>query len=168
VLSILFYGGHYKKMKVEYINPFIQAAQTVIKTLCNTETKLGKVYLRNSPFSVNQVVIMIGVIGKIKGQVCFELSVETAKKIASAMMGGMPVEELNEISKSAVSEMGNMIMGNASTIFAKKNISIDITPPSLLTGEKIEFSSKVSTIVIPLEIEGLGTVSINVAAVEII
>ncbi|WP_372997508.1 hypothetical protein [Lutispora sp.] len=68
-------------MKVEYINPYIQAAQAVIKTLCNTETKLSKVYLRNSPFSVNQVVIMIGVIGEIKGQVCFELSIETAKKL---------------------------------------------------------------------------------------
>ena len=80
------------------------------------------------------------------------------------MMGGMAISELDEISKSAVSEMGNMIMGNASTIFAKKGISIDITPPSLLTGEKIEISNKISTIVVPVEIEGLGTVSINVAA----
>ncbi|WP_372997506.1 chemotaxis protein CheX [Lutispora sp.] len=79
----------------------------------------------------------------------------------------MPVEELNEISKSAISEMGNMIMGNASTILAERNINIDITPPSLLTGEQIEISSKVSTIVIPLEIEGIGAVSINITAEEI-
>lgn len=155
-------------MKAEYINPFIEAAQSVIKMLCGIEAKLGKVYLRNSPFSVNQVVIMIGVIGKIKGQVFFELSVDTAKKVASVMMGGMLVEELDEISKSAVSEMGNMILGNASTIFADKDISISITPPSLLTGEKIQISNKVSTIVVPLELEGLGTVTVNVAAEELI
>ncbi len=151
-------------MNVEYINPFIEASQSVIKMLCGSESKLGKVYLRNSPLSVDQVVIMIGIVGKIKGQVCFELSMETAKKVASAMMGGMAVSELDEISKSAVSEMGNMIMGNASTIFAKKGISIDITPPSLLTGEKIEISNKISTIVVPVDIEGLGIISINVAA----
>lgn len=154
-------------MKVQYLNPFIQAAQLVIKMICGVEAKLGKVYLRNSPFSVNQAVIIIGVIGKIKGQVCFELSLDTAKKIASVMMGGIPVTELDEISKSAVSEMGNMIMGNASTIFANENINIDITPPSLLTGQQIEMSNKVSTIVIPLELEGLGSIAINVAAEEV-
>lgn len=154
-------------MKVEYINPFIQASQSVIKTLCSIDTRLGKVYLRNSPFLVNQVAILIGVIGKIKGQVCFEMSIGTAKKVASIMMGGMPVNELDEISKSAVSEMGNMIMGNASTIFADKDIGIDITPPSLLTGEKIEMSNKTPTIVVPVELEDLGTITINVTAEEI-
>jgi chemotaxis protein CheX len=54
-------------MNVEYINPFIQASQSVIEMLCGIKAKLGKVYLRNSPFAVNQVVVMIGVIGKIKG-----------------------------------------------------------------------------------------------------
>lgn len=154
-------------MKVEYINPFIEASQSVINMLCGAEVKLGKVYLRKSPFSVNQVIIMIGVVGKIKGQVCFELSVETAKKIASAMMGGIPVAELDEMSKSAVSEMGNMIMGNTSTIFANKSIHIDITPPSLLTGERVEMSNKIPAIVAPLELEGFGTIEIIVAAEEI-
>jgi chemotaxis protein CheX len=154
-------------MKVEYINPFIEASQLVVKMLCGTEVRLGKIYLRRSNSLMNQAVVMIGVIGKIKGQVCFELSIDTTKKIASAMMGGIPIMELDEISKSAVSEMVNMIMGNTSTIFANKNINIDITPPSLLIGEKIELLNKVSTIVVPLELEGLGTIAINVAAEEI-
>lgn len=154
-------------MKAEYINPFVEASQSVIKMLLNTEVKLGKLHLRNSPLSFDQVVIMIGVIGKIKGQVYFELSRDTAKKIASIMMGGMPVDELDEMSKSAVSEMGNMIMGNASTIFSNNNIGIDITPPALLTGEKFEISNKVPNIVVPLELEGLGNISINIAAEEV-
>jgi chemotaxis protein CheX len=63
--------------------------------------------------------------------------------------------------------MGNMIMGNTSTLFANQSINIDITPPSLLTGEKIELSNRLSTIVVPLNLEGIGTVSINVAAEEV-
>lgn len=155
-------------MKIEYINPFIEAAQSVMKMLSGIEAKPDKAYLRNSPFFVNQVVIMIGVIGKIKGQVCFELSIDTAKNIASVMMGGLPVTELDEISKSAVSEMGNMIMGNASTTFADKSMNIDITPPYLLTGEKIEISNKVPTIVVPLELKGVGTITVNIMAEELI
>lgn len=155
-------------MKVEYINPFIEAAQSVTKTLCNVDTNLGKVHLKQSPFSVNQIVIMIGVVGKIKGQVCFELSNETAKKIASKMMGGMTITELDEISKSAISEMGNMIMGSASTIFANNTVYIDITPPTLLSGEKIEMSNKVPTIVVPLELESIGQINIIINAEEVI
>lgn len=154
-------------MKAEYINTFIEAAQSVMHMVCDVDTKIGKLHLRNSPYSVNQVIIMIGVIGKIKGQVWFELSNETARNIASIMMGGVPIPELDEISKSAVSEMGNMIMGNTSTLFANQSINIDITPPSLLTGEKIELSNRLSTIVVPLNLEGIGTVSINVAAEEV-
>lgn len=154
-------------MKVEYINPFIESAQSVIKTLCNTNVKLGKVYLKESPFSVNQIIIIIGVIGKIKGQVYFELSKVTAKRIASIMMGGIKISELDEISKSAISEMGNMIMGNASAIFGNNEINIDITPPTLLSGDKIEISNKTSTIVVPLELEEIGTITLNINADEV-
>ncbi len=153
-------------MKAEYINPFIESAQSVVNMLLGIEIKTGKAYLKNPPFLVNQTVIIIGVIGKIKGQVYFELTTDTTKKIASGMMGGMTITELDEISKSAVSEMVNMIMGNTSTIFAKKNIEVDITPPTLLIGDKIEISHKDSIIVVPLELEGLGTIAINVAVEE--
>lgn len=155
-------------MKVEFINPFVEASKSIIGMICGTEVRMGKLSLRNSPYIVNQVVIMIGVIGKIKGQVCFELTVDSAKKIASAMMGGMPVAELDEISKSAVSELGNMIMGNAGTLFESNNVSIDITPPSLLTGDKIEVSTKVATIVVPMTIVGIGDMFINITAEEIL
>lgn len=155
-------------MKVEYINPFIESSQSVIKMICGVDVKLGKVYLKSSPFYFNQIVIIIGVIGAIKGQIYFEFSIETAKRIASKMMGGMKIEELDEISKSAISEMSNMILGNASTIFSKKEIHIDITPPTVLTGEKIEMSNKVPTVVVPLDLEGLGTISININAEQII
>jgi chemotaxis protein CheX len=153
-------------MKAEYINPFIESAQSVVNMLLGIEIKTGKAYLKNPPFIVNQTVIIIGVIGKIKGQVYFELTTDTTKKIASGMMRGMTITELDEISKSAVSEMVNMIMGNTSTIFAKKNIEVDITPPTLLIGDKIEISHKDSIIVVPLELEGLGTIAINVAVEE--
>ena len=67
------------------------------------------------------------------------------------MMMGMPVTEFDEMSKSAISEMSNMIMGNAATILYNRGINIDITPPSLLMGENMQITpSKMKTICIPL------------------
>ncbi len=47
---------------------------------------------------------------------------------------GMPVTELDDMAMSAISELGNMIMGNAATIFSTKGIVIDITPPTVCRG----------------------------------
>lgn len=151
-------------MKEEYISPFIESAQSVLNMVCGIEVTSNNISLRSSPFLVNHVIIMFGFIGEIRGQVFFELSLDTTKGIVSSMMGGLPIVELDEISKSAISEMGNMIMGNTSIIFANKNIDLDITPPSLLIGEKMEISNKAPAIVIPLDLQGLGTLTINVTS----
>lgn len=151
-------------MKAEYINPFIEAAQGVFKTLLDNDIKLGKVYLKPSPFSVCDMIILIGVVGEIRGQVCLELSFDTAKKIASTMMGCMEVVDMDEISTSAIAELGNMIMGNTCSIFSKNKVNIDISPPTILSGDKIKISNNIATIVIPLNLENYGTININVTA----
>jgi len=89
-------------------------------------------------------------------------------KIASTMMGGVAVTDMGEISTSAISELGNMIMGNTSTIFSKNDIYIDITPPAIFSGDKIRISSKVAAITIPLTLKDYGEVNINVTAEEML
>ncbi len=155
-------------MKAEYINPFIEAAQAVFKTLLDIDAKVGKAYLKASPFSVSDMIIMIGVVGEIRGQVCVELNFETAGKIVSAMMGGMPVSDMDEIASSAIGELVNMIMGNTCTIFSRNKISIDITPPTILTGDKIRISNKTATIGIPLMLQDYGNIYINITAEEML
>ena len=155
-------------MKVEYINPFIGAALSVFESLLDIKAELGKVYLKSSPFTVGDMIIMIGVVGEIRGQVCLELTSETAGKIASTMMGGIPVVEMDEIAISAIAELGNMIMGNTCTIFSKNKINIDITPPTILSGDKIKISNKTATIVIPMDIHNYGSLNINVTAEQIL
>lgn len=149
-------------LDVKYINPFMESTQSVIKMLLGVDTSRKDMHIKKSPFSADQVIIMIGMVGQVSGQVCFELTLETAKKIAGRMMGGMEITEWDEMSRSAVSEMGNMIMGTTSTAFSNSGINVDITPPSLLTGSKIEISNKTQTIAIPFELESIGMITINI------
>jgi chemotaxis protein CheX len=138
-------------MNIEYINPFIEASQTVLKQVTNIDAKLGKVYLRSSPYKGESILIIVGITGKMRGQAIFTMTKTSALKIASAMMYGMHVDELNEISKSALSELTNMILGNTATLLYNKGIGIEITPPSLLLGENLQISpSKMKTICVPL------------------
>ncbi|MGI6668933.1 MAG: chemotaxis protein CheX [Acetivibrionales bacterium] len=138
-------------MNVEYINPFIEASQTVLKQIASLDSKLGKVYLKTAPYRSEDIIVMVGLTGKIRGQAIFSMTKEFGTKIASYMMMGMEVAEFDEMSKSAISELANMIMGNAAMLLYNRGIRIDITPPSILTGENMQITpSKMKTICIPL------------------
>jgi chemotaxis protein CheX len=152
-------------MNIEYINPFIEASQTVIKQIASMDAKLGKVYLKTAPYRSEDIIIMVGLTGKIRGQAVFSMTRELGMKIASFMMMGMEVTEFDELSKSAISELANMIMGNAATILYNRGINIDITPPSLLMGENMQITpSKMRTICIPLLMDNNDKIELDISS----
>lgn len=138
-------------MNVEYINPFIEASQTVLKQIAGIDATLGKVFLKTSPYASEDIIIIVGLTGKIRGQAIFTMKQTVAMQIASGMMGGMPVTALDEISKSAISELTNMILGNTATLLYNRGINVEITPPSFLMGQNMQISpNKMKTICIPI------------------
>ncbi len=149
-------------MKVEYINSFIKASTEVLNNFVEDKFSVGRPYIRSNPFPTREIVIILGITGDIKGQAVFSLTEDMAKKIASGMMMGMPVEEIDEMAKSALSELGNMIMGNSATLLFNVGAKIDITPPSLVKGTSIEISSAgMETICVPLVSE-LGEIEFDI------
>lgn len=151
-------------MNIEYINPFIEASQTVLKQIANFDAKLGKVYLKTSPYKSEDIIIMVGLTGTIRGHVIFSMNMKLAMTIASSMMFGMPVTEFDEISKSAISELANMILGNTATLLYNRGTSIEITPPSLLMGQNLQISpNKMKTVCIPLVINEGDIIELDIS-----
>jgi chemotaxis protein CheX len=135
--------------------------------ICNETARRGQVFIKDSTFLADSVVIIIGIAGEFKGQVFFSMNESTACNIASTMMFGMEVKKLDDMAKSAIAELGNMIMGNVSTEFYNSGIKIDITPPTTLVGKEMAFSTKnLKTICVPLLLEKLGKIEISVALTE--
>lgn len=83
------------------------------------------------------VTAFVGLVGDARGNIAYSFSADTAKAIASAMMMGMPVTEMNEISRSAIAELSNMITGNATIRMSHEQAVVDITPPSVVSGENM-------------------------------
>ena len=151
-------------MKAEHMEPFVCAAFSVLQMLTGDVPQRGQLSLRTNTFISDQVTIMAGVNGDVEGMALYGMSRETAKKIAGAMIGS-EVSELDEMAMSAISELGNMITGNAITLISKKGHDVDITPPSVIRGEQVEVSTRVPAIVVPM-ITQFGKVEINVAIAE--
>ena len=149
-------------MNADHINPFLIAATKILKDMCFVDVKIGKPYIKDTEFTVDTLVIIIGITGEIRGQVMIAFSNVIACDIASKMIM-MPVTLMDELSTSAICELGNMILGNTATIFSMKGIGIDITPPTLCTGNVSFSNNYTQNICIPLVYDSNKTIEINVA-----
>ncbi len=137
-------------IKAEHLNPFLMSAKQVLQQVCQLDVQFGPISKDDFFVSGEPLFIMLGITGEITGQVCVVMGAETAKDIASRMMMGMPVEALDDMAKSALSELGNMMMGNAATLLSNNSVLIDITPPTLLVGSAILSSPEMAVIKVPL------------------
>ena len=133
-------------IRAEHLNPFLISAKQVLQQVCQIDVQFGPMSKDDFSVTGEPLFIMLGITGEISGQVCVVMGLNTAKDIASRMMMGMPVMELDDMARSALSELGNMMMGNAATLLFNNNISIDITPPTLLLGSAIISSAETSVI----------------------
>ncbi|MCL2388169.1 MAG: chemotaxis protein CheX [Defluviitaleaceae bacterium] len=72
----------------------------------------------------------VSIVGAFSGEVVFNMKEEAGCFIVSRMMMGQPVHSMqDDMNRSAVSELANIISGNVATIFAVKDIAVDIRPP---------------------------------------
>lgn len=146
----------------DHLNPFLMASTNILKEMCFVDAELGEPYIKDPVFLDNTLVILIGFTGEIRGQVMIAFEQEIACDIASKMIM-MPITEIDEFAKSAISELGNMILGNTATIFSTKGIEIDITPPTVGNGTMSFTNNFAQNICIPLGYEDNKTIEINIA-----
>lgn len=130
-------------MDVKHVNPFIDAFTTVMPQLGFGNIQKGELSIKNEELTYSGIIVIVGIVGAVKGNVAYCMDMEGAKTIASTMMMGMPIDELDDMSRSALAELTNMLTANAATNFSDLGIPIDISTPTLLYGENI--SAKMSS-----------------------
>lgn len=124
-------------MDVKHINPFMDAFASVMPQLGFSNTRRGNLSAKAKEVKRTGVLVILGIVGDVKGNVVYAMDTDVAKNIASVMMMGMPVETFDEMAQSAISELTNMITANASTFFADAGIHVDISTPTLLLGDNM-------------------------------
>ncbi len=130
-------------MDAKMINPFIDAIMTIMPQLGFENIVKGKLSVGDQFVESKGITILVGLTDQLRGNIAYNMTEGTAMQIASKMMMGMPVASLDDLAQSAISELTNMVTGNAATSFEKEGLRVDISPPSLVVGEK--FRVKVSS-----------------------
>lgn len=152
-------------MRVEYINPFVEAAFNILKEVLNENIERGELYLKSTSQPVLGVAAIVGLAGGVEGRVLFDMSSKTAIAIASAM-NGEQLTALDELGKATITELANMITAQAVTKLHELGFSFDITPPAIITGENMEVTdTEVEALIVPVLLSE-GKLEINVAIRE--
>lgn len=156
-------------MRVEYINPFVEAAYSVLTEVLQAEVKRGDLYLKSTASSVLGVAAIIGLAGDVEGRVLLDMSRKTAVDVANAMLKNMdmePIADLNDMGRATITELANIITGQAVTKLENLGFKFDLTPPALVTGDNMEISNQnFEALIVPMDMPQ-GKIEINVAIRE--
>ena len=156
-------------MRVEYINPFVEAAFNVLKEVLNTEVKRGDLYLKSTTMQIQGVAALVGLAGDVEGRVLFDMTKNTALSVASAM-NQEQMTVLDDMVKATITELANMITAQAVTKLHDLGFKFDLTPPALFTGDNMEIANNmdVEALIVPMELDGGkgGKIEINVVIRE--
>jgi chemotaxis protein CheX len=156
-------------MRVEYINPFVESAYNVLSEVLQSEVNRGELYLKSAAMPMLGVAMIVGLAGDVEGRVLFDMKLETGLAVASAMLTSMdmePVEELNDMARATLTELANMITGQAVTKLHNLGFRFDLTPPAIFSGQNMEVSDpNFEALIVPMELPQ-GKIEINVAVRE--
>ncbi|MDA3852537.1 MAG: chemotaxis protein CheX [Spirochaetaceae bacterium] len=152
-------------MRVEYINPFVESAFSIMQEVLQTEVQRKELYLKKTSQPVMGVAALVGLAGDVEGRVLIDMSKVTAIAIASSM-NGEELTELDDLVKATITELANMVTAQAVTKLHELGFKFDLTPPSIITGDNMQVSDlNVEALIVPLTVPH-GLVEINVAIRE--
>jgi len=153
-------------MKAEYANIFVNSAYSVFRQEIGAKLSRQSLTRKNAPVPSLPVSIVLGITGAVRGQVVYSMDTAFATSVAKAMVPNKLPHELKSLVNSAVSEIANMITGQASISLAGENQLIHLTPPAVFSGRDmtVDFLA-IPTICLGLICE-FGRLEINIALTE--
>lgn len=152
-------------MNVNYVNAIFTATKSIFNDFLGVD-KVEQGELRAGKYTVenNSISVILGLSGDLKGQIICSMDYETSLRIVGKMMGGIEVKTLDDLSLSAIQELGNWIAGGSSTEISKEGIFVDVTTPIINEGKSKLHSNNVF-LTLPFKSE-IGTIELNVSLKE--
>lgn len=149
-------------MKMELIQPFINAADAVLAQGLKAPTAIGYLSMEEEAYRRKGMASMVLVTGDIEGRIIFDLDPKTATRVASGF-AGMELPESDDLVREAVCELANQVIGNAISALNDQGFRFRVHPPVLHSADQGAKSSvDTEALVICFETDS-GTVHMNIA-----
>ncbi len=149
-------------MRMELIQPFINAADAVFAESLQGPTKIVDLEMDQDAYRRKGVAALIAIKGDIEGRVILDLSPEVAMKVAS-QLAGTEMEASDQVVRETVCEMANMVIGNSVTLLNDQGFHFKVLPPEIHMDETgLAGSADTEALVICIETP-CGNLYLNIA-----
>jgi chemotaxis protein CheX len=149
-------------MRMELIQPFINAADAVFADSLQAPTKIVDLEMDQEAYRRKGVAALIAIRGDIEGRVILDLSPEVALKVAS-QLAGTEVAASEQVVRETVCEMANMVIGNSVTLLNDQGFHFKVFPPVIHMDETgLAGSADTEALVICIETP-CGNIYLNIA-----
>jgi len=149
-------------MKMELIQPFINAADAVLSQALKSPTAIGNLSMEQEAYRRRGVAAVVALTGDIEGRIIFDLDPEAAVRVASSFAGS-ELPESDDLVRETVCELANQVTGNAVTTLNDQGFHFRVHPPVLHTSEHgLTSSEDTEALVICFETAS-GSVFMNIA-----
>jgi chemotaxis protein CheX len=149
-------------MKMELIQPFINAADAVLAETLQAPARMGDVTMEQEAYRRHGVASLVTINGDIEGRIIFDIDHNTAAQVAT-YLSGAPMPADDEVARETVCELANMVIGSAVTSLNDQGFEFKIEPPTLHTGENGEASTHDQEALVMCFETAAGTVFLNIA-----
>ena len=149
-------------MKMELIQPFINAADAVLSQGLQSPMFIGNLSMEEESYRRKGVAALVWLTGDIEGRIVFDLDPQTAVRVAS-QFAGSEVPESDSLVRETVCELANQVIGNAVTTLNDQGFHFRVHPPVVhLSEHGSQNSEDTEAMVLSFETPS-GAVFMNIA-----
>jgi chemotaxis protein CheX len=149
-------------MKMELIQPFINAADAVLAQGLQGPTTIGNLSMEEEAYRRKGVAALIWVTGDIEGRIIIDLDPETALRVARCF-AGTELQQSDDLVRETVCELANQVIGNAVTSLNDQGFHFRVHPPVLHTSEHGPKSTEDTEALVICVETASGNVFLNIA-----
>jgi chemotaxis protein CheX len=149
-------------MKMELIQPFINAADAVLAQSLASPLSIGNLSMEEEAYRRKGMAAMVRLTGDIEGRVIFDLDKETAVRVARCFAGA-ELPESDDLVRETVFELANQVIGNAVTTLNDQGFHFRVHPPVLHAAEHGAKNSEDTEALVMCFETASGNVFMNIA-----
>ncbi|MBC8281620.1 MAG: chemotaxis protein CheX [Chloroflexi bacterium] len=153
-------------MKEEYVNSFLVPARLVWKKELGEDLAVASAEVVSHQFTTEDLTAIIGVSGRLEGNVLYGWTEDSAIKVVSRMIGEDLEDLRGDLALSALGELANMITGNAATHLAQGGYPCQISPPVIVEPRGSRFTITGSSQILVSFTSPLASLSVRISLRE--
>src|SRR5262249_808657 len=149
-------------MRMELIQPFIDAADAVFAEALQGPTSIGDLTMEEEAYRRKGIAALIPIRGDIEGRVILDLSPEVAINVAAKLTGEVATNN-DQLIRETVCELANMVIGNSVTLLNDQGFRFKVFPPEIhMNDEGLAGSQDTEAMVLSIE-TSCGPIFLNIS-----